>query len=172
MAVRPILQLGNPLLWRVSEPVTDISSLDLPALINDLQNTLADFRSRFGFGRGVAAPQIGILKRVIYVRIHPEGFTGPLINPRIVWHSESTIELWDDCFSFPGLLVKVSRAATIRVMYEDPAGTSCSIDAKGELSELLQHEIDHLDGILATDRALSPRSFMMRTEREIARPGQ
>jgi peptide deformylase len=69
------------------------------------------------------------------------------------------IELWDDCFSFPDLMVRVRRHLEIEVEYEDLAGGSHSLVARDDLSELLQHEIDHLDGVLATDRAIDRRSF-------------
>jgi peptide deformylase len=76
------------------------------------------------------------------------------------------MELWDDCFSFPDLMVRVSRAAQIRVDYFDDRGTKQRIEAEGDLSELLQHEIDHLDGILAVQRAVSLQAFATRAEWE------
>jgi peptide deformylase len=98
--------------------------------------------------------------------MHPTGYFGPLINPSIVRASGSRFELWDDCFSFPDLLVRVSRAAEIRVEYQDDRGSRQTLEAQGDLSELLQHEIDHLDGILAVQRAISPQSFATRSEWE------
>jgi peptide deformylase len=98
--------------------------------------------------------------------MQPVGFCGPLINPVIQWASDAQMELWDDCFSFPDLMVRVSRAAQIRVEYLDDRGLKQTIEAEGDLSELLQHEIDHLDGILAVDRAISPRAFATRAEWE------
>jgi peptide deformylase len=164
MPAREILQLGNPLLWEKSSRVEDISSAATRSLIRDLSETLAAFREAMGFGRGIAAPQIGSLKRVIFVRMQPGGFCGPLINPEIVWASAGSWELWDDCFSFPELMVRVLRAPQIRVEYQDEHGAKRQIEAEGELSELLQHEIDHLDGILAIERAVSPHAFATRTE--------
>ena len=98
--------------------------------------------------------------------MQPAGFAGPLINPEIVWASDSRFELWDDCFSFPDLMVRVSRAVQIRVDYQDDRGLKQTIEAEGDLSELLQHEIDHLDGILAVQRAISPQAFATRNEWE------
>ncbi len=164
MPARTILQLGNPLLWQRSRPVEDIHSPDVAALIRDLSDTLQAFREANGFGRGIAAPQIGILRRAIFIRMVPAGFCGPLLNPVIEGASDRQIELWDDCFSFPDLLVRVRRAERIRVRYLDAAGAGQLLEADGDLSELLQHEIDHLDGILATDRAVSPRAFATRAE--------
>jgi peptide deformylase len=166
MADREILQLGNPLLWRQSSIITDVMSADIRSLARDLSDTLASFREATGYGRGIAAPQIGVLSRMIFIRMQPAGFCGPLINPEIIWSSDARMELWDDCFSFPDLMVRVSRAAQIRVSYEDERGLKQTIDAEGDLSELLQHEIDHLDGILAVDRAVSPRAFATRAEWE------
>lgn len=166
MASREILQLGNPTLWQSAERITDISSSDTVALIRDLSDTLASFREATGYGRGIAAPQIGALKRMIFIRMQPTGFAGPLINPEIVWASSDTIELWDDCFSFPDLMVRVARAAQIRVEYVDERGANQIIEAEGDLSELLQHEIDHIDGILAVDRAISDKAFATRAEWE------
>lgn len=164
MPEKEILQLGNPILWEKSAEVDDSRSPDIEIVIRDLRDTLAAFRGETGYGRGISAPQIGVLKRVIFVRMNNEGFCGPLLNPRIVWASDSTIELWDDCFSFPDLLVRVRRAAEIRVDCQNDLGSRQTLAAEGELSELLQHEIDHLDGVLAVQRAVSPQAFATRTE--------
>jgi peptide deformylase len=166
MPGKQILQLGNPLLWQKSARVDAVQSDETRVVIRDLSDTLAAFRESTGYGRGIAAPQIGLLKRVIFVRMHPAGFAGPLINPEIAWSSETTMELWDDCFSFPDLMVRVSRARQIRVDYLDDRGLKQTLEAEGDLSELLQHEIDHLDGILAVQRAISPQAFATRAEWE------
>jgi len=72
--------------------------------------------------------------------------------------------LWDDCFSFPDLLVRLERAERVGVRYEDEQGRTQILEAEGAFSELLQHEIDHLDGVLAVDRALDRNSFCTREE--------
>lgn len=164
MSGREILQLGNPLLWQPSAMVSDVQSSDAQAIIRDLSDTLAGFRERTGFGRGIAAPQIGALKRIIFIRMQPTGFAGALVNPAVTWSSADRFELWDDCFSFPDLMVRVSRARVVRVAYEDERGARGELEAEGDLSELLQHEIDHLDGILAVDRAVNPHALMTRAE--------
>jgi len=166
MPSREILQLGNPVLWRKSAVVADIQSGEARGVVRDLSDTLAAFRESTGYGRGIAAPQLGILKRVIFIRMQPAGFCGPLFNPQVVWESEQSFELWDDCFSFPDLMVRVSRAAQIRVNYRDVRGIDQTLEAEGDFSELLQHEIDHLDGILAVQRAVSPQAFATRVEWE------
>lgn len=166
MPAREILQLGNEKLWQKSLTVADPLSLDTQSVIGDLSETLAGFREATGFGRGIAAPQIGILRRVIFIRLQPVGFSGALINPHVTWTSNDQIELWDDCFSFPDLMVRVRRAASVRVEYIDERGLAGIIEAQGDLAELLQHEIDHLDGILAVQRAISPAAFSTRAEWE------
>ena len=72
--------------------------------------------------------------------------------------------LWDDCFSFPDLMVKVRRHLSIVVRYQDPAGRHHTLRAEGSLSELLQHEIDHINGVLAIDRAIDSRHIIYRSE--------
>ena len=166
MSQREILQLGNPVLWQSSQRVSDITTTATQATIRDLSDTLAGFRAATGFGRGIAAPQIGALQRIIFIRMQPTGFTGALINPAIVWASAARMELWDDCFSFPDLMVRVSRACEVRVEYEDERGHRQTVAAVGDLSELLQHEIDHLDGILAVQRVVSPHALATRAEWE------
>jgi peptide deformylase len=104
--------------------------------------------------------------RIVLVRMQPTGLAGALINPTVVWESRERIELWDDCFSFPDLLVRVSRAARIRVSYRNEHGAEHRLEAEGDLAELLQHEIDHLDGILAVDQAVAPGALCTRSEWE------
>lgn len=159
MAVRRIRLLGDPILRthcsRVRFPLTRAER----KLITDLNDTLKDFRKRRRFGRGIAAPQIGITKRVIFIRS-----IGAMINPRIVKKSALKFALWDDCFSFPDLLVKVKRNKSVTVRYNDEQGTTHSISVTGAMSELLQHEIDHVNGILAIDRTISSKNIVLRSE--------
>jgi peptide deformylase len=162
--VKEILQLGNPKLWEVSSPVVDVKESRTKSTIEDLAATLYEFQGSYGFGRAIAAPQIGVQQRIIFMHIQPMGPRLPLINPEIVRRSSEMMELWDDCFSFPNLMVRVRRHAEVAVRYTDEWGEQQTIDARGDLSELLQHEIDHLDGILATDRAINQRAFAIRSE--------
>lgn len=74
--------------------------------------------------------------------------------------------MWDDCFSFPNLLVRLRRSVSVRMQYVDEQGQPRTLEASGALSELLQHEFDHLDGILAVDRAIDKHSFCTREEYE------
>jgi peptide deformylase len=163
MAVREILQLGDPRLWQPAAAVEDPRMA--AGLVRDLAETLASFRARRGFGRGIAAPQLGVLERVLFLRV-PGGFEGALVNPVVEQQSAERMELWDDCFSFPDLMVRVERAARVEVCFRDEQGAERRLSAQGGLAELLQHEIDHLDGVLAVDRAVSPRAFATRAEWE------
>lgn len=160
MSVRPLLLLGHPLLWTPAT-AAEPKSREVTEVLADLGATLADFREKKGFGRAIAAPQIGKSLRVVYMNV---GEQRALLNPRITWQSEEQMELWDDCFSFPDLLVRVRRSAEIKVAFQDEDGVERELHAKHQLAELLQHEVDHLDGILATDRALDGRSLAMRCE--------
>lgn len=161
MSVRPILLLGNPILRIRCRTVPHSERATMKAVARDLRDTLAEFRSRKGFGRGIAAPQIGRSDRIVYIDFE---LTGALINPRIAHRSRRTFTLWDDCFSFPDLLVRVKRHHTIEVTYTDLDGHRRRVRATGALSELLQHEIDHLDGVLAIDRAIDRRHIILRGE--------
>ena len=166
MPARDILQLGNPILWEHAIRVEDPTDPKIKTLVQDLDDTLAAFRETHGCGRGIAAPQIGVLSRVIFIRMQPTGFCGPLVNPEIVEADSQQIVLWDDCFSFPDLMVRVARSVRVKVAYTDAQGHPSILEADGDLSELLQHEIDHLNGILAVQRAVSPTAFMTRSEWE------
>ena len=161
MPIREILLLGNQQLWQPSELVENANSAEPQEIIRDLSETLASFREANNFGRAIAAPQIGIHQRIIFTNVNG-GFA--LINPVITNASQEMFELWDDCFSLPNLLVRVKRHYEIKVDFTDEHGSAKSLTFQNDLSELFQHEIDHLDGILATDRALDQRSFAMRNE--------
>jgi peptide deformylase len=160
MAVHRILQLGDPMLRKVSTPVE--TSLGERKLLDDLRDTLHAFQRSRGFGRGISAIQIGTAKRVIYIEF--EGAAYCLINPEYEWLSEEKFRLWDDCFSFPDLMVWLERSQTLRLRYTDENGDQQIVDASGALSELIQHEMDHLDGILAVDRAIGPNGLATREE--------
>lgn len=164
MAVREILVLGNPQLWQPSEAVAEIHAPATQTLVTDLADTLADFRLRNGFGRAIAAPQIGARQRLLFVNMQDGSTPFALINPQIVRASYEQMELWDDCFSLPNLMVRVRRHLEIDVRFHDQHGAEHLLTARDDLSELLQHEIDHLEGVLATDRAIDSHSFAMRSE--------
>ena len=163
MPVREILLLGNPALRAPCASVKNFPESGVAACAEDLRDTLAAFRASHGFGRGIAAPQIDCSLRMIFIDIDSPLL---LINPRIIRRSRRMMTLWDDCFSFPDILVKLKRNATISVSYRDAEGARHRLEAAGDLSELLQHEIDHIDGILAIDRAIDSRHIILRIEYE------
>ncbi len=156
-----ILLLGDPRLRQKCEAVTNFHDLGFIDGTTKLKNTLEEFRASHGFGRGIAAPQIGIGKR--FIAIHLGGTTLSLVNPTIRWRSSETFSMWDDCMSFPDLLVRVKRHMSISIAYQDEKGNTKTWDNLAQpASELLQHEIDHLDGILAIDRAIDKSSIVYR----------
>lgn len=149
--VRTILTDENPMLRTVCEPVL-FGDGSLIQDVLDLGATLEDFRRRIGFGRAIAAPQIGILKRLIVMNLGD----GPiaLINPVIMSRSDEKQTVWDDCLSVPGRLAQVERSRQISVQYTNIDGAMVNWDLLGqEDSELIEHECDHLDGVLMTDNA-------------------
>ena len=162
MPARRILQLGDPMLRAVSVPVP--TSQEAEAIFLDLRDTLGEFRRAHGFGRGISAVQIGEPKRLIYIEL--DGRAYRLRNPQYLGQSEQKFRLWDDCFSFPDLLVWLERCQTVRIRYDDETGGEQFLEASGPFAELLQHEMDHLDGILAVDRAIDRASFCTRQEWE------
>ena len=161
MVVREILLLGNPKLHEVSLEIKEDEVAGLRPVVQDLHDTLMEFRETFGAGRAIAAPQIGVMKRLVYMHIDsPMVF----INPQIRDKSKEMIELWDDCMSFPDLFVRVARHKSCRIDYRDLQWNLKTLIVEDDLSELLQHEVDHLDGILAVSRAIGSKSFSLRSQ--------
>lgn len=163
IAIREILLLGNPLLLQKCEPIEPAELDSLRPVINDLHDTMMEFRRKYNAGRAIAAPQIGVMKRLVYMHItEPVVFIKPVLDQM----SLDLIELWDDCMSFPDLFVRVRRHARCRITYRDMRWDEQSLLLEADLSELLQHEVDHLDGILAVSRAIDGSSFALRSERD------
>jgi len=167
MAIRTVLQLGDPGLREVAKRVSDPGAAEIRALVEDLSDTLAYWRKTTGYGRGIAAPQLGVNLRVIFLRLPGEA-AWPLVNPEITWRSPETIVVWDACLSFLSIFMQVERHREITVRYQDLCGEWHEVRATEErnLSELLQHEIDHLDGILAVDRIIDIKTMCTREEFE------
>ncbi len=167
MAIRTVLQLGDPGLREVAKKVDDPAAAEIRALVEDLSDTLAYWRKTTGYGRGIAAPQIGANVRVIFLRL-PGEEPWPVVNPVITERSKEKIVVWDACLSFLSIFMKVERYREITVRYQDLNGERHEVHANEErnLSELLQHEIDHLDGILAVDRITDMKTMCTREEFE------
>jgi len=160
MPVRRIVQLGDPLLRVISTPIGGHE--DTRVLFKDLKATLHNFRRTHGFGRGISAVQIGNPRRAIYMEV--DGVSYSIVNPEFEWLSPEKFTMWDDCFSFPNLLVRLERSKHAKLRYADESGGARLLEASGGLSELLQHEVDHLNGILAIDRAIDRNSLATREE--------
>lgn len=167
MPVRPILQLGNPVLREKCARVSDPTSREIRDLVADLADTLAHWRSTTGYGRAIAAPQIGVPLRVIFLQL-PGEEPWPLINPEITDRSRERMVVWDACLSFLSIFMQVERYREITVRYQNLDGQTAQVEAgeQRNLSELLQHEIDHLDGILAIDRVIDVKTICTREEFE------
>jgi len=167
MAIRTVLQLGDPGLRQVAKKVTDPAAPEIRALVEDLADTLAFWRKTTGYGRGIAAPQVGANFRAIFLKL-PGEEPWPLVNPEITWRSAEKIVVWDACLSFLSIFMQVERHRDITVRYQDLRAAWHEVHAGEErnLSELLQHEIDHLDGILAVDRIIDMKTMCTREEFE------
>lgn len=157
--VDDILKLGDPRLYEVCAPVKKEELPMVKQWVNDLHEAMEDIRAKYGFGRGIAAPQLGIMKRLFYLNLDRPYV---IINPEIVNPSEEVFELWDDCMSFPNLFVKVKRQQSLTLEYLDENWEKQSWQVEGAISELVQHEYDHLDGVLCTMRAIDEKSFKWR----------
>lgn len=161
MTIHRIRLLGDPILRTRCEPIARPGSTGARVILDDMRETLNDWQARFRGGRGIAAPQIGAPVRMVLI---DTGQPWPLINPEIIDIGNEDFEVWDDCFSFPNLMVRVSRAYRIRVRYQDLKGEWTEVEVEGDRAELLQHEIDHLDGVLAVDRPVGLDPFCLAEE--------
>ena len=155
-----LLLLGDPRLYETCEPVLESDLSLVPGWVADLHNVMEEIRANYQFGRGIAAPQLGIMKRLIYLNVDQPQV---IINPELITVSEGTDELWDDCMSFPNLLVHVRRHRTLTFTYRDENWQlhTWNVSDWG-LSELIQHEYDHLNGVLCTMRAINGQAFRWR----------
>ena len=152
-----ILLLGDERLYQVCDPLQPEDSELIDTIVQNLHNALIEFRAKYQAGRAIAAPQLGYMKRIIYMYL--DGQATVFINPEIIYKSSEMIELWDDCMSLPNLLVRLQRHRVIRIRYFDTDWIQHERELHDDLSELLQHEYDHLDGVLCTMRALDAKSF-------------
>jgi len=157
MAVHEILLLGNENLYKECKEVLKYEIDKAKQIVNDLHDTMMNFRNKYGFGRAIAAPQINEPYRIIYMNFDNTSIA--FINPRLEFPETEQFEMWDDCMSYPGLEVKLLRYKKCTVYYKDLAWQDCILEFEGDLAELIQHEYDHLDGILAVQRAIDNKSF-------------
>src|ERR1700722_4605441 len=163
-----ILQLGDPRLRLTSAAVTP-GDPELLQQLRDLSGALDSFRAEHRWGRAVSMPQSGIAKRAIVFDLGAGPFFA--LNPEVKWYSPETFELWDDCMCMPSIAVRVKRARSLTLSFLDESmRMKCFDQVSSELSELIQHEIDHLDGILFTDRMIREWGVVARELREVAKP--
>lgn len=160
MAIRKVRLLGDPVLRSKCNLVDDPVSPAIRIVADDLRDTFSDLKKTGAYG-GLSAPQIGAPIQLIYIVLE-----GPIVmvNPEIVDIGADDFLYWDLCASFSNLLVRVQRAFQVVVRYQDLEGKTCEVEAEGPQAQLLQHEIDHLDGLLAIDLALGFDPFCLREE--------
>lgn len=160
MAILPILVAPHPVLKKVAEPVSRVDD-EIRQILDDMLDTMYDAP-----GIGLAAPQIGVSKRMLVVDVSgKDEAPNPLkiINPKILSHSEDLSSYDEGCLSFPEQFAEVKRPATVRIGFLDETGTQQEIDADGLLATCIQHEIDHLDGIVFVDHISAlKRGMIMR----------
>ena len=162
MAVRRVLKMGDPLLYRVADPVGEFNTPELDALVGDMFDTMAALN-----GAGLAAPQIGVSRRVVifgveanprYPDVEPVPTT-VLINPVIEILTPETEDGWEGCLSVPGMRGLVRRATKLRYSGFDQSGKPIERMATQFHARVVQHECDHLDGILYPMRLKDMRLF-------------
>lgn len=156
-----VLLLGDPRLYQKCELVVPEEVPGLAPVIAGMANIVQEFQAKYGAGRAIAAPQVGVMKRLVVMNVtQPVAF----FNPELFDCSEAMIEMWDDCMSFPNLLVRLRRHRFCKMRFRDLGWKEQVWDLPEDLSELMQHETDHLDGILATMRAIDAQSFFWKNE--------
>lgn len=142
---KQLMIIGDPVLRGASNPVTKFNNIRLPLILRDMAETM--YREN---GVGLAAPQIGIKRRIVVIDVG-DGLI-ELINPEITWLSEETVGMGEGCLSVPGKRGYVVRPQKATVRAQNRKGEFFTIEADGLLARCLQHEIDHLDGILYVDK--------------------
>jgi peptide deformylase len=124
-------------------------------------------------GVGLAATQVGVLNRVLVYRVGPQGPIAALVNPEIEWKGRETETMEEGCLSLPGVLLDVDRAIHVRVRGRDERGDPLMVEASGLEARVIQHEIDHLDGVLILDRTTrEARKEAMRAMRDAMQAGE
>ncbi|MCK5359456.1 MAG: peptide deformylase, partial [Gammaproteobacteria bacterium] len=162
MAICDILQMGNPLLYKRSEEIIHFDTPELDELIGNMFDTMAD-----SDGAGLAAPQIGVLQRLVIFSVesnprYPDAETVPrtiLINPEIEVLDDERESGWEGCLSIPGMRGVVSRPSYIRYSGFNEKGEKFSREVRGFHARVVQHECDHLDGVLYPMRIKDIRQF-------------
>jgi peptide deformylase len=162
-ALAHVRRFGDPVLKTRARPVQQIDDAlrDEVARMGELMND--------ALGVGLAATQLGVLHRVLVYRVQPDSPVAALVNPEIEWRSDDEETVEEGCLSLPGVHVDVDRAIHVRVRAHDQNGDEVRIEASGLEARVIQHEVDHLDGMLILDRTTrEQRKQAMRELRERA----
>ena len=160
-ALRFVRKLGDPVLRAKALPVERFDEA-LQREVERMGELMHD-----ALGVGLAATQLGVLHRVLVYRAYPEDPLTALVNPVIEWRSDELEIAEEGCLSLPGVHVEVERAARVRVRAQDPQGDAVEVEADGLTARVIQHEVDHLDGVLILDRiSREARKEAMRAMRE------
>jgi peptide deformylase len=161
MAIRDIVLMGDPVLRTTADEVSDFDD-ELRTLVRDMFESM--YRAE---GIGLAAPQVGILKRVLVVDLRreeePEARVA-VVNPVVTWASGELDKAAEGCLSIPGIEDVVVRPWAVKIEGYDPKGRPVSLEAEELFSRVLQHEVDHLEGVLFLDR-LSPLKRRMQMKK-------
>ncbi|MCR9219366.1 MAG: peptide deformylase [Alphaproteobacteria bacterium] len=170
MAILPILVAPHPVLKRKAQPVAAVTDEER-RLLDDMLETMYDAP-----GIGLAAPQVGVSKRMLVVDVAREGEAPQpmkLINPEILETSDDLAAYEEGCLSFPDQFAEVKRPAAVRIAYLDETGEAREIKAEGLLATCLQHEIDHLDGVVFVDHISQlKRTMILRKLQKLKKQGR
>jgi peptide deformylase len=171
MAKLPILIAPHPKLKKVAAPVETVDDR-LRHLMDDMLETMYEAP-----GIGLAAPQVGILERIAVVDVANNGETPQpykLVNPEVIWHGEEVVDSEEGCLSLPEIFANVARPNQVRVRYRDENDTEQTLDAEGMLATVIQHEIDHLNGVLFVDHLshLKRNMLMKKLSKQMQKGGK
>jgi peptide deformylase len=160
-ALARIRRLGDPVLRSRARPVEHFDAA-LADEVRRMGELMAD-----AMGIGLAATQLGVLHRVLVYRVEPDSPVNVLVNPEIEWRGDAVEPMEEGCLSLPGVLVEVERPVHVRVSARDVRGEELEVEAAGLEARVIQHEVDHLDGVLILDRtSREQRREAMRALRE------
>ena len=165
LELRKIIKENNPILRKKSEEI-DVVDENIRSVLNDMLETMYDAN-----GVGLAAPQVGLLQRMVVIDISAKDEKKrplKMVNPKIVWASEEKESGSEGCLSIPNQFAPVERSTEVHVEFLDENGTAKKLEAKGFLAVAIQHELDHLDGIIFIDHLSSLRKKMLLKKHEKA----
>ena len=153
MAILKIAKIGHPILFKKTNEISKLDDIDLKEIVLNMSETMLD-----SSGIGLAAPQVGIQKQILVIDLDIENPTTPplvLINPEIIGSSASIETYEEGCLSIPGVYLDVIRPSSIKLSFRDEMGRPKKMNADGLIARCIQHEMDHLNGVLFVDRVTS-----------------